>query len=109
MTKRTLLLALFFFSFAFISCRKTEQQEYPKLPSLNVTMTPMQLDSIINDYNNKVSAFAVLIDSDGDTLFQDYLTTPPIVSVHTSFTTGHIITARPNRLLQRRSIIPKVH
>ena len=74
MTKRTLLLALFFFSFAFISCRKTEQQEYPKLPSLNVTMTPMQLDSIINDYNNKVSAFAVLIDSDGDTLFQDYLT-----------------------------------
>ena len=74
MTKRTLLLALFFSAFAFIGCHKAEQQEYPKLPLLQVTMTPMQLDSIINDRDNKVSAFAVLIDSDGDTLFQDHLT-----------------------------------
>ena len=74
MTKRTLLLALFFFAFAFIGCRKAEQQEYIKLPSLYVTMTPMQLDSIINDRDNKVSAFAVLVDSNGDTLYMDYLT-----------------------------------
>lgn len=74
MTKWTLLLTLFFFAFAYVGCHKVEQQEYPKLPSLHVTMTPMQIDSIINDFDNKVSAFAVLIGSDGDTLYQDYLT-----------------------------------
>lgn len=44
------------------------------MPSLRITMTSMQYDSIINNQENKVSAFALLTDSNGDTLFQGNLT-----------------------------------
>ena len=33
-------------------------------------MTSMQYDSILNDQENKVSVFALLLDAQGDTLFQ---------------------------------------
>ena len=48
----------------------TEPQEFPMLPSLHITMTSMQLDSILADRDNKVSAYALLTDAEGDTLFQ---------------------------------------
>lgn len=43
------------------------------MPSLHLTMTPLQIDSIIIDQDNKVSPYAVLIDAQGDTLFQGNL------------------------------------
>ena len=48
----------------------TEPQEFPALPSLHITMTSLQLDSILADRDNKVSAYALLTDASGDTLFQ---------------------------------------
>lgn len=59
---------------AFMGCRrKTEQKESSHLPSLWITMTPLQLDSILNDQGNKVAAEALFLDTQGDTLFQGRL------------------------------------
>lgn len=74
MSKRILLMAMVLFAFAFIGCRETEQQQdYPKLPSLHITMTSKELDSILADRDNKVAAFALIIDSNGDTLYEGNL------------------------------------
>ena len=73
MLKRTLFIAIVIFAFTFMGCHKEEQHSSPTLPSLHLTMTSMQLDSIMADNDCKVSAFAELIDSDGDTLFQGNL------------------------------------
>lgn len=43
------------------------------MPSLHLTMTPLQIDSIMLDRDNKVSPYAVLIDAQGDTLYESYL------------------------------------
>ncbi len=74
MLKRVLFFAMVFFVVTFMGCRKAKQQEdHPILPSLQITMTSLQLDSILNDRNNKVSVFALLISSQGDTLFKGNL------------------------------------
>ena len=45
-----------------------------RLPSLYITLPEERLDSILRNKNYKTSAYAVLVSSDGDTLFSDYLT-----------------------------------
>ena len=74
MLKRTLFIAIVILAFTFMGCHKKEQHGSPTLPSLHLTMTSMQLDSILADRDNKVSAFAVLIDANGDTLYEGDLT-----------------------------------
>lgn len=75
MLKRVLFFAMVFFVFAFMGCRKAKQQEsYPVLPSLQISMTSLQLDSILNDQDNKVSVFALLTGFQGDTLYKGNLT-----------------------------------
>ena len=64
----TPLLILIF----FVGCRQKESsQETMKshLSSLYITMPSGQLDSILNDRDHKAPADAVLIDANGDTLF----------------------------------------
>lgn len=74
MSKRVCIIVLLAATFVFLGChRKTEQKEHPVLPSLQITMTSMQYDSIINNQENKIPAYALLIDSNGDTLFQGNL------------------------------------
>lgn len=59
---------------AYSGCRrKTEQKDLSSLPSLWITMTSDQLDSIINDQDNKMAAKALFLDAQGDTLFQGTL------------------------------------
>ncbi len=75
MPKLVFTIAIAFFAFACMDChREVEQEEYPALPSLHITMTSLQLDSILAQRDNKVSAYALLTDVDGDTLFQGNLT-----------------------------------
>lgn len=74
MQKLMLNIVTVSFAFLFLGCQKKEQQNSLTLPSLYLTMTSIQLDSILADRDNKVAAFAVLIGSDGDTLFEDELT-----------------------------------
>ena len=69
MKKRVLLAIILLFVFTYYGCNKAEQQVFPELPSLHITMTPLQLDSILADRDNKVPAFALLIDASGDTLY----------------------------------------
>ena len=70
MQRRVLYFEMIVFALLFTGCRKAKQQElYPMLPSLQITMTSMQYDSILNDQENKVPVFAVLLDAQGDTLF----------------------------------------
>lgn len=45
-----------------------------RLPSLYITLPEEQLDSILRNKNYKTSAYVVLVSSDGDTLFCDYIT-----------------------------------
>ena len=52
---------------------KLEQEEHSALPSLHITMTSLQLDSILADRDNKVSAYTLLTDAQGDTLFEGNL------------------------------------
>lgn len=74
MPRRIFFIALVF-AFACTGChREAEQEEHSALPSLHVTMTSLQLDSILAQRENKVSAYALLTDADGDTLFQGNLT-----------------------------------
>lgn len=74
MPKQVFIIALVFFAFACTGChREAEQEEHSALPSLHVTMTSLQLDSILAQRENKVSAYALLTDVDGDTLFQGNL------------------------------------
>jgi hypothetical protein len=72
MLKRVFIIVLAILAFACTGCnRKAKQQEvYPVLPSLQITMTSLQYDSILNDQENKVSVFALLLDAQGDTLFR---------------------------------------
>ena len=73
--KLTLLAALALLAFAFAGCRQGEEPvEGSALPQLHITMTPLQLDSILADRDNKVSAYALLTDAQGDTLFNGQLT-----------------------------------
>lgn len=73
MSKRVLIILLVAV-LAFIGCRrKTEQKESSRLPSLWITMTPLQLDSILIDQDNKVAAEVLFLDTQGDTLFQGRL------------------------------------
>lgn len=74
MPKRVLSIAIVIFAITFMGCHKEEQHSYPTLPSLHLTMTSIQLDSILADRDNKVSAFAVLVGADGDTLYEGELT-----------------------------------
>ena len=74
MPKRILSIAIVIFAFTFAGCHTKEQPNSPALPSLHLTMTSIQLDSILADRDNKVSPFAVLIDTNGDTLFEGDLT-----------------------------------
>ena len=75
MTKRVLIGVLILFIFTYMGCHKAEpQRDFPKLPSLHITMTSSQLDSIINDQDNKVSVFAMIINASGDTLYEGDLT-----------------------------------
>lgn len=73
MKKRVLLAIILLFVFTYYGCNKAEQQVFPELPSLHITMTPLQLDSILADQDNKVPAFALLIDASGDTLYEGEL------------------------------------
>ena len=74
MPKHLLIIALSLFAFAFMGCHHdTEQEDRSALPSLHLTMTPLQIDSIMIDQDNKVSPYAVLIDAQGDTLFEGKL------------------------------------
>lgn len=75
MPRRTSIIALALMAFAFTGCQPEEEQREPSvLPSLHITMTPMQLDSILADRDNRVSAFALLTDAQGDTLYDGSLT-----------------------------------
>lgn len=75
MPKRLLIIALSFLAFVCTSCHREEEQEAaPALPSLHITMTPLQLDSILESRDDKVSAYALLTDAQGDTLFEGDLT-----------------------------------
>ena len=75
MPKRILVIVLAFFAFIYIGCHHDERpKEFPVLPSLHITMTSLQLDSIIEDRDNKVSAYAILYNTNGDTLFKGDLT-----------------------------------
>lgn len=75
MPKRILIIAIAFFAFACTNCHHEEEQEdFSSLPSLHITMSSLQLDSILAQRDNKVSAYAVLTDVKGDTLFQGNLT-----------------------------------
>ncbi len=75
MPKRVLIIALAFAALAYTGCRhKTEQDNHVALPSLHITMTSFQLDSILADRGNKVSAHALLTDAQGDTLYDGNLT-----------------------------------
>ena len=61
--------------FVFTGCQpEAEQEEHSILPSLHITMTSLQLDSILTDRDNKVSAYALLTDVQGDTLYDGNLT-----------------------------------
>ncbi|MCR5660047.1 MAG: CotH kinase family protein [Bacteroidales bacterium] len=74
MLKRILIIALAFYAFLSTGCHREEEQEgFSALPSLHLTMTPLQIDSIIIDQDNKVSPYAVLIDAQGATLFEGKL------------------------------------
>ena len=75
MPKRIFVIVLAFFAFACTGCHHDEgPKECPGLPSLHITMTSLQVDSIIEDRDIKVSAYAILYNTDGDTLFQGNLT-----------------------------------
>lgn len=76
MLKRIRIIGLFvFLSFAFMACHHNkEQEEGAQLPSLRITMTSLQLDSILATSDNKVAAYALLTDANGDTLYEDSLT-----------------------------------
>ena len=76
MPKQILVIVLAFFAFVCIGCHHDEEgpKELLALPSLHITMTSLQLDSIIEDQDNKVSAYAILYNTDGDTLFKGNLT-----------------------------------
>lgn len=70
----------------FVSCSSNQSEEVldtanrseevleSKLPSLYIMFPEEQLDSILRSKNYKTSAYAVLVSSDRDTLFSDYLT-----------------------------------
>ena len=74
MPKRVLIIILLVAAIVFTSCHnKVEQKESSTLPSLWLTLTPFQLDSILNDQNNKVSAEALFLGAQGDTLFHGTL------------------------------------
>lgn len=74
MPKRLLFITLALFAMVCTGChRDVEQQEAPALPSLHLTMTPLQIDSILIDRDNKVSPYAVLIDARSDTLYEGNL------------------------------------
>lgn len=49
------------------------QEVHPVLPSLHITMTPEQLDSILTDPDNKIPAYVLLTDANGDTLYEGNL------------------------------------
>ena len=74
MSIRTLILTMVFFAFACTGCRKAEQDVFPILPSLHVSMSSKQLDSILENQDNKVFASALIFDTSGDTLYQGDLT-----------------------------------
>lgn len=74
MPRRTLLMAMVFFVFTHMGCRETEQKGHPILPSLHISISPKDLDSILASQDNKVPAIALLIDASGDTLYQGDLT-----------------------------------
>ena len=74
MPKRVLIIILLVAAIVFTSCHnKVEQKESSTLPSLWLTLTPFQLDSIYNDQDNKVKAEAILLNAQGDTMFQGTL------------------------------------
>lgn len=75
MPKRIHIITLALLSILFVGChhKKETQEVHPMLPSLHITMTPTQLDSILIDVDNKVSVFAVLTDAQGDTLYEGRL------------------------------------
>ena len=74
MPKRLFIIVLAVFAFVFTGCHhEAEPQESPELPSLHVTMTPLQLESVLANRDNKVPANALLIDAQGDTLFEGEL------------------------------------
>ncbi len=77
---------MFFILMIFVSCSSNQSEEVldtanrseevleSKLPSLYIMFPEEQLDSILRSKNYKTSAYAVLVSSDRDTLFSDYLT-----------------------------------
>jgi len=72
--KRIGIIILALMAFAFMACKHEAEQEEPSLlPSLHITMTSLQLDSILARRDNKVSAYALLTDAQGDTLFEGKL------------------------------------
>ena len=74
MPNRLRIIALALVVFVLMGChREAEPVEHAALPSLHVTMTSLQLDSILADRDNKVSAYALLTDAEGDTLFEGNL------------------------------------
>lgn len=73
MLKRVFYWVLVFVAFANAGCHKAEQKEHASLPSMQITMTPAQWDSVLADRDNKVSARAILLDAQGDTLYQGKL------------------------------------
>lgn len=74
MPKRIRILSLVILAIGFMGCQhKAEQEEPSLLPSLHITMTSLQLDSILAERDNKVSAYALLTDAGGDTLFEGNL------------------------------------
>ena len=63
---------LLFVLLFFVGCHKKESYEETTrstLPCLYITLEPSQLDSILQDRNHKAPADAVLIDANGDTLY----------------------------------------
>lgn len=74
MPKQICIIALAFIAFAFTGCHRVIEEKHSALPSLHITMTSLQLDSIMADRDNKVSAYALLTDAQGDTVFEGDLT-----------------------------------
>ena len=70
------IIALALLAFISTCCHHKEgtQDVHPVLPSLHITITPEQLDSILTDRDNKIPAYALLTDANGDTLYNGSLT-----------------------------------
>lgn len=75
MPKRLFIIVLAFFAFVSTGCHHdTEPQKTSVLPSMYIRMTSFQLDSIMADQDNKVAADVLLLNAQGDTLYQGPLT-----------------------------------